>query len=173
MRPPPFLFSEVPLAKVISDRLQVMRQAIEQDARVDVHGLVQRCRIDVPIFSQWDVRVLEKTLTHGDPEAGRFGPADETPGMMVKVALPFTGDAEIFRVHPQGEAHRSHYATITPGALHVTFVINDLDESRIQRASMSVIEDAGKTLDRLRLECEPFNEGLERQIRELIRSRRG
>lgn len=156
---PPSLFSERDFAEVARERLAIALAAAGSDGP---EALARRFALSVPVLARDAVRIVEKKATV--PYTDRFGTAEEAPGWFVTIAIPFTGDAALFRVTPRQFTPSWTYATLTPEAVRVTLVQGEQEDARLARSIARVVDELAVALEHLRADAAVFNEDLAARI---------
>lgn len=94
------------------------------------------------------------------------------PGTEVEVEIPFTGDAEVFRVQPTSYTLSPPYAEVRPNALVIRISGTDLTAEGVQQSINQTIKEIQSYLSTLRTNTAGLNQQLFQRARASIESRR-
>lgn len=94
------------------------------------------------------------------------------PGTEVEVEIPFTGDAEVFRVQPTSYTLNPPRAEVRPNTLVLRISGTDLGAEEVQQSINQTINHIQSYLDTLRTNTTELNQQLFQRARTAIESRR-
>jgi hypothetical protein len=182
-----YLFRGPDMFSVVEHRKQQLKKGVAGlgpnyllNANEDdlVRSLVDEHRLDVPIIKDDEIHVADYGETKVDVsrDPNRF--IDDSsrpfyiPGSRTKIAVPFEGDAEFFRISPTTFNMSLPVGEIVGTEIHLTYTSASEDGEAIKREYQATVREIKQKLDWQRQTAEAFNNQLEGVVRDEITQRK-
>lgn len=183
-----YLFSKVDMFTVIehqkqqaSKRVQSMDSGQLLTATEDeiVKQIVEEFRIEVPVMQDDKIYVCEhgeaKVDVSRDPN--RFIRDRSQPfylnGTKTVIALPFEGDAELFKVQPNTYTTTHPAGEISGKEIRLTYMQAEPNAEAVKRDYMKTLGEIKQYLDWQRPSADDFNKQLDTLVRQRVSDRKG
>jgi len=182
-----YLFAQVDMFSVIEHQKQ---QAAERVQQIDsahlqrtaedelVSQIVHECQLNVPVIKDDKIYVAE----HGEAQVDvsrDFNRAifDRSrpfyvQGTKTTIAIPFEGDAELFKVQPNTYTTTRPAGEIVENEIRLTYTQAEPSSEAIKNAYTKTVQDIKQYLDWQRPSAEEFNNQLEGLVRQRILERK-
>lgn len=181
------LFAQVDMYSVIEHQKQEAAKRVQkidpgyfQTASEDeiVGQIVSEFRLDVPVINDDKIYVAE----HGEAQvdvsrdSNRHIPDRSRPfyvtGIKATIAIPFEGDAELFKVMPNSYTNSRPSGDIVGTEIRLTYSQAEPNAAAIKNAYTKTVQEIKQYLDWQRPSAEEFNKELEILVRQRILDRK-
>ena len=182
-----YLFKEVDMFSVVEHQ---KRQAIEAAMKVDsgrlqqldeeelVSQIVKKYTLDVPVIQDDKIYIADYGEAQVDVShdfnrhiIDRTRPFYIT-GTKTIIAVPFEGDAELFKVQPNSFTFTRPAGRIVRSELHLTYTQSKPDSEAIKREYLKTVQEIKQYLDWQRPSADELNSQLETIVRQRISERK-
>jgi hypothetical protein len=135
---------------------------------------VDKYQINVPLLDEdaAEVAQQEGLVDVSGFDYGFPGERRQVPGVVVTLEMPFSGDAEMFKVRPSTFNSAPPYANIQGQSIILRQSAVRPTPEQIQSGFDSAIKNINQYLDWQRRDATPFNQQLPTQARQAIEARR-
>jgi len=160
--------------KVQSIAADKLLNASEHDL---VQALIEEFRLSVPAIKTEEIYIAHSGETRvdvsGDPMRVIFTPGPfYVPGSQTVIAVPFDGDAELFKVQPQSYTLNPPRAEIRNGELLLTYVRTDHNGAAIKQEYQDTVNSINQYLRSLSESALQFNGQLETLVTSQLKTRK-
>ncbi|UTD29167.1 hypothetical protein DB459_21920 [Bradyrhizobium sp. WD16] len=139
-----------------------------------VDRLVAQFSIDVPVLDRaaaW-VDSSEGPVAVRDYWSRGVEPGYTVLGTLLRLSVPFSGDAEAFAIQPSTIASGPPRARVVQGAIVIAYSAVELNPQQAKAELEDVIDNIEKHLGWLRQSVNPFNEKLKTVVRTAVEARK-
>lgn len=183
-----YLFSRVDMFSVIEHQKQ---QALKRVQSIDssqllmatedeiVKQIVEEFRIEVPVMQDDKIYVCEHGETNVDVsrDPNRFIRDRSRPfylnGTKTIIAMPFDGDAELFKVQPNTYTTTYPAGEISGKEIRLTYMQAEPNAEAVKRDYMKTLGEIKQYLDWQRPSADQFNNQLDSLVRQRVSDRKG
>ena len=149
------------LAEEISgwDENRLLNTSVDELCR----NLVKKHRIDVPVLDRGNMVVSDLRKAPVDARHDRLGPIErDTTGTEIEITVPFTGQADVFKIKPQRNALNLNPARGNIKDRTVTFSISaDLERDEVKRRIDQRVDRIDHCLTSIREDADILNSQLD------------
>jgi hypothetical protein len=182
-----YLFAQVDIFSVIEHQKQQAAKRVQQMDSTQlqrtseeelVRQIVSEYRLDVPVIKDDKIYVAD----HGEAQVDvsrDFNRAifDRSrpfyvQGMKTTIAIPFEGDAELFKVQPNTFTTTRPSGEIVGNEIHLTYTQAEPNSEAIKNAYTKTVQEIKQYLDWQRPSADEFNGQLEILVRQRISERK-
>ena len=182
-----YLFGDVDMFSVIEHQKQQAAKRVQEisaerlrtaDEEELVRQIVEEYRLDVPVIKEDKIYVAE----HGEAQvdvsrdfmraiSDRSRPFYVT-GVKVVIAVPFEGDAELFKVQPNTYTTTRPAGEIVGNEIRLTYTQAEPNSDAIKNAYTKTVQEIKQYLDWQRPSAEDCNSQLASLVRQRISERK-
>jgi hypothetical protein len=182
-----YLFAQVDMFSVIEHQKQQAAKKVQQidSAHLQrtiedelVSQIVKEYRLDVPVIKDDKIYVAD----HGEAQVDvsrDFNRAifDRSrpfyvQGTKMTIAIPFEGDAELFKVQPNSYTTTRPAGEIVGSEIRLTYTQAEPNSEAIKNAYMKTVQEVKQYLEWQRSSADEFNSQLESLVRQRISERK-
>jgi hypothetical protein len=182
-----YLFAQVDMFSVIEHQKQQAAKRVQQIDSLQlqgtsgdelVHQIVNEYRLDVPVIKDDKIYVADHGETQVDVSRDfnraifdRSSPF-YVQGTKTTIAIPFEGDAELFKVHPNTYTTTQPTGEIVENEIHLIYTQAEPNSEAIKNAYTKTVLEIKQYLDWQRSSADEFNSQLEALVRQRISERK-
>jgi hypothetical protein len=182
-----YLFSEADMYDVIENLKQRAKQdvdSLDEDSVLNtsstdlVEHFVTKYQLDVPVLHEDGIYVESRGEASidvsGDPfrDTRTLRSPPYLRGSQVTIAVPFSGEPELFRYRPNQYTTNPPRATVTTDELHLTYTGIQLSSEQVKGQYTADVGAISQWLAWMRSQAEPYNAELEAIVRTALDQRR-